>query len=68
MNSLKKRHDSFVKSPDAEFGKFPEIKIVQSRKKRQPKRPKIALKEPIARPPTPDKAKLVPELSLGVGF
>eukprot|EP00026_Physarum_polycephalum_P000495 Phypoly_transcript_00496.p1 GENE.Phypoly_transcript_00496~~Phypoly_transcript_00496.p1 ORF type:complete len:1079 (+),score=217.15 Phypoly_transcript_00496:107-3343(+) len=64
VNSLKKRHDTFVRPPAPDFGTFPEIKIVQSKKKRNIKKPKIVLSEPVARPPTPEKAKLVPDLPL----
>lgn len=71
VSSLKKRHDSLVKLPDVEFGKFPEIKIVQSKKKRNIKKPKIVIskiEKEKERPPTPEKAKLVPELPLKVRF
>lgn len=66
VTSLKRRYDTLVKQPDADFGKFPEIKIVQSKKKRTVRKPKIVPKEPAVRPPTPDKAKLIPELPLKV--
>jgi Leucine-rich repeat (LRR) protein len=67
LSSLKKRHDSLVKQPDAEFGTFPEIKIVQSKKKRNIKKPKIVIskaEKEKEKPPSPEKAKLVPELPL----
>lgn len=64
---MKKRHDALVKSPDVEFGTFPEIKIVQKVKK-DAKRPRsvAAVKKTPERPPTPEKAKLVPSLPINV--
>jgi hypothetical protein len=67
VSSLKRRHDSLVKLPDVEFGTFPEIKIVQKKKpKIQIQKVEDKVKAQIERPPTPERARLVPELPIAV--